>query len=215
VRIWAPVDTEKFSGGDYTRLRNRYGLHGRKVVTYSGRLDTLEGLELLIKAIKSVSMEFPEIVLVLAGPQRAFDRVVGKNIDYKSLAQNLGIGDKVIFTGHLPEHEVIDLLAASDILVMAKIDHPMNRVASPIKIAEYLAAGRPVISSRICELHLCLQHMENVIFCEPGNVDQLTDSINKLLSDEYLRKKLGRNAVEVARKVFDCRICSKRILDNI
>jgi glycosyltransferase involved in cell wall biosynthesis len=56
------------------------------------------------------------------------------------IACEAGIGKRVVFTGQLSQNEVIDLFAASNVLAMPKIDHPMNRVASPIKIAEYMAA---------------------------------------------------------------------------
>jgi len=215
VRIWAPTDTELFASGDGGRIRQRYRLLGRKIVCYSGALDILEGVHLLIAAIKLVAVKHPEVVLVIAGPESDTDRVVGEKVDFREMASKRGIEDKVIFTGHMPQDEIIDLLAASDVLVMPKINHPMNHFASPIKIAEYLAAGRPVVSSNICEMGMVLEHMENVLFCEPGNIEELAESIERVFNDEALRRKLAGNAKKVAKLVFDYRACTKLILDEI
>ena len=215
IRIWAPTDTQIFNTGDGERIKHRYGLHGRKVVSYAGALDTLEGVHLLIAAIQLVAKKHSEVVLVLAGNESKTDRVVGEKVDFRRIAREAGIGKRVVFTGHLSQNEVIDLLAASDVLVMPKIDHPMNHVASPIKIAEYLAAGRPVVSSNICEMDVILQHMENVLFCKPGNVEELAESIERVLNDAALQRKLAENATKVARLIFDYRACTKRILAEI
>lgn len=215
MRIWAPIDTKLFASGDGDRIRRRYRLFGRKVVSYAGALDTLEGIPLLIAAIKQVALKHPEVALIIAGHEKDIDRVVGKKIDFQEMVRKLGVEDNVIFTGHIPQNEIIDLLAASDVLVMPKIDHLMNHVASPIKIAEYLAAGCPVVSSNICELDIVLQHKENVLFCEPGNVEELDKNIDSLLNDVDLCRKLAENAAKVAELIFDYRICTKNILDKI
>ncbi|MBE3087522.1 MAG: glycosyltransferase family 4 protein [Chloroflexi bacterium] len=135
-------------------------------------------------------------------------------MDFKALAQDINVAGYTIFTGHLPILDVVDLLNASDVLVMPKIDHPLNHVASPIKIAEYLAAGRPIVSSRICELDKHLIHMEHVIFCEPGNIKELADAVNLALGDETLRTKLSSNASAIAKSLFDYRRVAGMIYEH-
>jgi len=106
---------------------------------------------------------------------------------------------------------LIDLLNASDVLVMLKIDHPLNHVASPIKIAEYLAAGRPIVVSRICELDHHLKHMEHVFFCEPGNIKELAVAINFILENETIKK----NASSISKVLFDYRTIAGTIYEQV
>ncbi|WYD80642.1 MAG: glycosyltransferase [Candidatus Electrothrix gigas] len=215
IRIWAPTDIQIFNTGNGERAKKRYNIHDKKVVSYIGAIDMLEGVHVLIAAISLLVTKYPEIILILAGPENNIDRVVGKKINFHEMVDKAGLSDNVIFTGYLSLKEVLDLLAASDVLVMPKIDHPMNNVASPIKIAEYLAAGRAVVSSNICELDKILKHMDNVYFCTPGNPEEFAIGIEMLLNDNKLRDKLSANAHKVAAMNFDCCICTQRILSAI
>ncbi|MBW2660874.1 MAG: glycosyltransferase family 4 protein [Deltaproteobacteria bacterium] len=214
VQILAPVDTDMFASGNGNSFREKYGLKGKEIVTYSGALDKLDGIHILIEAIKSVAQKHPNVVLVIAGSTGDIDRVVGKMLDFKLLAQEHGVADFTIFTGHLQMQNVIDLLNASNVLVMPKIDHPLNHAASPIKIAEYLAAGRPIVTSRICELDRHLTHKEHVYFCESGNTIELTDAINFVLENEALSLKLSKNASSISKVLFDYRTITGTIYER-
>ena len=215
VQILAPVDTDMFAGGNGSRFKAKFELKGKNIVTYSGTLDTLEGIDILLEAIKSVAQKNPNVVQVIAGQALNKDHVLGKKMDFMALAHELGVEAYTVFTGHLPIQDVIDLLNASDVLVMPKIDHPLNHVASPIKIAEYLAAGRPIVASRICELDHHLKHMEHVIFCEPGNTKELANAINMVLDEEKLKTKLSSNTLSITKSLFDYRTVAGRIYDHV
>lgn len=214
IRIWAPTDTHLFSMGDSTRAEQRYEIHNTKNICYAGTVDMLEGVHILIRAITMLSKKCPQVRLIIAGKERSTDRVIGTKVSFTEMVAEEGISEKVIFTGYLHFDNLIDLYAASDILVMPKIDHPMNHVASPIKIAEYLAAGRATIASRICELDSILTHKEDILFCSPGDVKELAESIETILFDKELKTKLARNASVAAKKYFDYTSCAKKILSE-
>lgn len=214
LQILAPVDTVMFGGGNGLRFRKKFKMVGKKIVTYSGTVDTLEGVDILLAGMGIVAQKHPDAVLVIAGQLPDVDHVLGWKMDFKSMAKDFNVIDYTNFTGHLPIEDVVDLLNASDVLVMPKIDHPLNHVASPIKIAEYLAAGRPIVSSRICELDKHLKHMEDVIFCEPGNIKELANSINLVLADETLQKKLSSNSSAIAKSLFDYRKIAEMIYEH-
>ncbi len=215
LQILAPADTGMFVGGNGLRFKEKFNLEGKKIVTYCGTLDTLEGIDILLAGIGIVAQKCPDVVLVIAGKALDIDQVLGKKMDFQAFAQDFNAASYTIFTGHLPMQDVVDLLNASDVLVMPKIDHPLNHVASPIKIAEYLAAGRPIVSSRICELDKHLKHMEHVIFCEPGSAKDLADAINLVLADETLQSKLSSNASAIAKSLFDYRTISRMICEHV
>lgn len=214
LQILAPTDTVMFAGGNGPRFREKFELEGKNIVTYCGIVDTLEGIDILLAGIGIVARKYPDVVLVIAGQVSDLDHVLGKKMDFKALAQDFNVAGYTIFTGHLPLQDVVDLLNASDVLVMPKIDHPLNHVASPIKIAEYLAAGRPIVSSRICELDKHLKHLEHVIFCEPGNIMELADAINLALGDKTLKTILSSNASAIAKSLFDYRTVAGMIYEH-
>lgn len=212
VRVCAPTDTQVFGRGDGEAARARFGVGGRRLILYCGTVDALEGCHVLLEAMVGVHQRVPESVLVLAGVIWPHDRALDDPLDFPAMVRDLGLEDCVMFTGHLPAEDVIDLLAAADVLVMPKIDHLLNRVAMPIKIAEYMAAGRPVVSSRICELDQCLAEGKDIVFCEPGDASGLADSISRVLSDPNLSDKLASSARLAASRIFDCTALARRML---
>ncbi len=215
IRTLAPVDTKLFSKCDGENFRKKHNFINKRLISYSGNIDTLEGVDILIKAMKNVVEKFPNVILVLAGQPTPIDYVIGKPFDFKMLAKQIGIEKYVFFTGHIQLQEVINLLSASDVLVMPKIDHPLNRVASPIKIAEYMAAGRPIISSKICELEKHMEHGVDLLFCEPGDIYSLSENIILLLTNDTLRIKLSNNASVVANNIYDKLVITDKICKTI
>lgn len=114
----------------------------RVVVGYVGRLRTLgmeKGVEMILRAVASDRRFFG---LIVGGP--AADRA-----EYERCAAALGLSTMdVLFTGEVPAADVPCAIAACDIAAMPFPDLPHYRFAmSPLKMFEYMAAGRPIVTS--------------------------------------------------------------------
>ena len=199
VRIPPMIDVKLFAAGDGAGFRKRWGLSGYKLVVYAGSFWVGEGIAKLIEAMAVVVQEHGDAKLVIAGGAGASTDAD----DVEGLIDQHGLADRTVLLGQISLHEVIDLLAAADVLVVSKIDRMENRAAMPIKIAEYLAAGRPVVSSSIGDIPLYLHHRETALLCEPGNVSELAKSICALLSDKDLADKIANQGQKLANEVFD------------
>jgi len=205
-RLWPPTNTAVFSSGNAKDAIQRWGLDGQRVIVYGGAVSTLEGIHLLVEAYARVVDALPDTRLCIAGPIMRTDFIDEHVVDPCKLAEQYNVSDGVILTGHLPIEELTDLMAAADVLVMPKVDHIVNHVAWPIKVGEYLATGRAVVSSRICELDSFLEDRKDILFCEPSNVDDLARALLEVLQDGELRKKLGDNGKRAALRWFDYRV---------
>lgn len=211
VKVWPPTDTTYFASSGGGRVRNRWGLNDCKLVAYAGSISRLEGIDVLLEAMSVIRSQYPGLKLVLAGPVEHFDPVGGRPLNFELTAKKIGVEDSVLFVGMLPRDQVVDLLAAADCLVMPKVDHPVNAVASPIKVGEYLASGRPVVASRVCELDMWLRHGEDIWLCRPGDPADLAAAIVRVLTDEALAQRLGANGQIAARRVCDYRVWAQRV----
>jgi glycosyltransferase involved in cell wall biosynthesis len=127
------------------------------------------------------------------------------------LVEELELKDKVTMTGHLPHEELIIAMSAADILVEPKIDHAENQAAFPQKIVEYLAMGKPIVASAVGDLCLYLHDQENALLCGAGDLESLAKTLERLMADADLRKKLAINARKTAVQYFDCRKIAARI----
>lgn len=150
-----------------------------------GRLSSEKGYNYLLQACSVVVKKMPtlKIIIVGDGPERTF---------LKKLAQNMGLGKAVFFTGFLERIE--DWLSIMDIFVISS-----KTEGSPLVLLEAMAAGLPVIATKVGEIPNILTHHQNGILIDYGNVKDLSDSILYLLNNLIKAKEMavaGRKLVE-------------------
>jgi glycosyltransferase involved in cell wall biosynthesis len=114
----------------------RYGIEGKRLITYIGRLNARKGLMPMLRAFKEISMETEDTVLVLVGPDE------GYRAHLEKASRNLGISERVVFTGFLTGQDRLAAFADSDVVV-----YPAEHEAFGLVPFEALACGRPVVVS--------------------------------------------------------------------
>jgi len=108
-------------------------------------------------------------------------------------ARDLGIGDRVWFTGH--EADVASAMAACQVVVHASTSpEPFGRV-----ILEAMALGRPVIATRAGGPEEIIASGSDGLLVPPGDVRGLAEALDSLLADAGLRERLGRAGLEKVR----------------
>ncbi len=212
---YPPIDTDLFSKGDATKIRKYYGLLDKKIIVYCGSVGSLEGIEVLLNAMYIVSKSNTKTHLVIAGKLGVIDHALVQQIDYPKLAEDLGIFNRVSFTGFIDQNEVRGLLCAADLLIMPKLNHRRNAVAAPIKISEYLASGRPVIASMVGDIATRFQDGVELRFCVPGDSDDLAEKILQMLDEHEATKKIAANGQAYARQQFDYLTWGSQVLKLI
>ncbi|MBC8508571.1 MAG: glycosyltransferase family 4 protein [Anaerolineales bacterium] len=169
--------------------RNQLSLQERFTVGYTGHLYPGRGVELILM----LATRLPEINFLLVG---------GNPDDVASLrteAENANLKN-VHLTGFVPNAELARYQAASDILLMpyqrkvaASSGGDISRYLSPMKLFEYMASERPIISSDLPVLQETL-NQENAILLSPDEIAAWVSAIQELQSDACRRDKLARQA---------------------
>jgi len=155
--------------------RKQFGLQtNRLVVGYVGRLKTLfmdKGVADLLKALKLLQVEQLAFGLIVGGPTEDKE-------EYEAIAQKLGLTDnEVLFTGPINAALVPTAMAACDILAMPWPDKPHYRYEmSPLKMFEYMAAGRPIITGDLPTVRDVLTE-ETAIFSRPDDPQSIANAI--------------------------------------
>jgi glycosyltransferase involved in cell wall biosynthesis len=170
--------------------RARLAAPGQRVVLYAGSLYAGKGGEQILLAAERMR----EAKFVLLGGR---DFEVAR---LKERAESLGLSN-VELTGHVPHASVPAYLFAADVLIApftedgrdiaGKVIAPF---ASPLKLFEYMAAGKPIITSDLGAIPEVLRHGENGLLTKPGSVDELVRNLSRLLSDPALSARLGAAA---------------------
>jgi len=199
LRSWGVDETRMIVAGDAVTLerfnilpskeeaRSHLKIHtDRPVIGYIGRLKTLgqnKGVEELLLATSRLKTIQPIHLLIVGGPET-------DQHEYEKMAAALALTpDDVRFTGALPADQVPTALIACDILAMPFPDYPHYRTnMSPLKMFEYMAASRPIITSDLPTIRDVLSE-ETAFFCQPGDTASLTQSIQEVLADSTIAEK--------------------------
>lgn len=169
-------------------INKKYGLKNKKVVLFTGRLTKNKGVEYLIKAAKDIK----GTVLILGGGQ---DKKGLEELIKKEKLTN------VIMIGYIKPDELGFFHAfyeRADVYVSPSIwEEPLG-----LTILEAMAAGTPVVATRRGGIVSVIKHGENGFFINARNSKQIAGTVNMLLLDDNLRKKISEKAAKTIRDNF-------------
>lgn len=180
------VDPDQFSPDGETY---RKGLEEKLVVGFAGSLKPWHGLGTLAETFRGLSND-PRLHLLVVG-----DGPEAPVID--SLAAQLP--GRVTHVGSVPHAEVPRYVRAMDVAVAPY--PPLERFYfSPLKVLEYMAAGRAVVASRVGQLAELIRTGVNGVLVRPGSTEPLADAIAELAADASRRRELGVAAAAEVRE---------------
>lgn len=191
------VDVEKFcvGGTPDEALKTQLGFHGVRVLGFIGSFYAYEGLDLLLSALPRLLTCAPDvrILLVGGGPQDAA---------LKRQAQQLGIADKVVFSGRVPHEEVNRYYNLIDVLVYPRHSMRLTELVTPLKPLEAMAQGRLFVASDVGGHQELIRDGETGVLFKAGDAQALADKVLDLLHAPErwpLLKQAGRHFVEMER----------------
>lgn len=181
------VDLDRFQPRepDFSTQRTLGLDESQFVLGWVGSFRTFHGLERLFDAMEDLQGRGRQVTLLLvgAGPglQRAEEEVKRRNLR------------NVSFAGSFPYNQMPSVLSVMQAaVVMGSADKPFHY--SPVKVREYMAAGLPVIATRLGELERILTDGKDALLVDPASTAELTRAIERLMDDPELRTRLGGRA---------------------
>jgi glycosyltransferase involved in cell wall biosynthesis len=181
------VDTDLFRADvDGRAVRDRFQLANRFVAGFVGSFKAWHGIDLLLEAFQYLHRSDPltHLLLVGEGPLReALEAQVRK----------MGLEDSVTFAGGVQHQQIPQYLATMDAAI-APYPALEDFYYSPLKLFEYMAAGRAVVSSRIGQVAEVINDGVTGLLFEPGDRAGLVECLQRLRSNPELQAQLGRNA---------------------
>ena len=176
-------------------LQQKWGLAGHTVIGFIGSFYAYEGLDLLIDAMPALIQQQPDVRLLLVGggPQES---------NLKAQATQLGIADKVIFTGRVPHHEVSRYYDLIDVLAYPRHSMRLTELVTPLKPLEAMAQGQLFVASDVGGHKELIQHKQTGVLFKADDVSALVNALLDLLRNREqwpLLRANGRQFVERVR----------------
>ncbi|MEW4430057.1 MULTISPECIES: glycosyltransferase family 4 protein [Paenibacillus] len=172
-------------------VRNKYDLHGKKVLITVSRLVERKGHDITLRAIRHVTQHIPNLKYVICGegPYRSeLERLVGL----------YALEDVVIFTGGIPDHELHQLYQCSDLFIMPSRDIKEKGDVEGFGIV-FLEANYyrlPVIGGNSGGIPDAVKDHVTGYLVDPLDESEIADRIEQLVVDEELAQKLGENGYD-------------------
>lgn len=192
------TNLEPFLNADGKSLRAEKGWQEETVLISVGRLAPEKNWDTLLRAFAKAHEKHPKIRLVLIGDGNARQSL-------EALSSELGIADRVTFTGALPFEEIPRYLKAADVFAFASVTETQGLVT-----IEAMAAGLPVVAVDGPGTRDIVEHSKQGFLVE-NDADALAKGINKLLSDSQRVKRFSNNALKKA-KTFDVNELGKQMI---
>ena len=154
-------------------------------ITYVGSLIKNRGVDLLLEAAK----QLPDYCIKIIGG------VGDELINAQNYLKENNINN-VNLLGHKSQQQIYNFYGHSDILIlpMSGKENHTQKYASPNKLFEYMATGKPIIAANLPSVREILVDGENSLLFEPDNVIDLIHKIKILADNEILKIKLGKNS---------------------
>ena len=171
-------------------FRQKYGIDEDSIVLVTiARLFMLKGHEYIIESAKQLSKRFEKCVWLFVGDGNLAEH-------FKQQVCQLGLVEKVKFTGLLPPSQIPLAIQSSDILVHCSLREGLART-----LPQAMLCGRPAVSFDVDGAREVVNENTGRLI-EPKNIEQLTKACTELIEDQDLRKKLGENGRESVKRKF-------------
>jgi glycosyltransferase involved in cell wall biosynthesis len=196
------VDTAEFKpliGDEKIAVRGRFGISPDSILAvYVGVLADYQGIDLLLDSLGPVLADCPKLQVLLAGyPEE----------EYRSRAWDLGLADRVLFTGKVPFEDTRTLTASADIGLTPKLSASEGN----LKVYNYLACGLPVVAFENPVNREILGDLG--VYAPLGDGAGFAEALGRLSDDEARRIDLGRKGRQRAETDLSWDRAAERLIE--
>jgi glycosyltransferase involved in cell wall biosynthesis len=187
---------EIFKQRDMTDFLVENSLEGSFIVSFAGGLNPERELDVVIKAIKYIKNKIPNIAFIFCGAgEKEYIASLEKLIEYLNLKK------KVLFLGYVPQDDVMNYVAISNVTLSPYKLHPNLDPVSSTKVFEYLMIPKPVI---VADFPANRKELEDlVLFYRSSDYENLGQKIMEVHENEVECNKMAQRAQEVLFKRYD------------
>jgi glycosyltransferase involved in cell wall biosynthesis len=195
------VQTRGFQGRVY-RIENPvddifFAMNGQgeeATILYAGRVLPRKGLLYLLRALAKVRQAMPRVCLRVAGETESAAAYFEA---CRQFIKQQVLDSAVIFLGSLTMEQMVEEYARCAVLAL-----PSKQETAPVVVAEAMAAGRPVVATRVCGVPYLVEDGVSGLLVHYGDIDGLASALLRVLRDSQLRMQMGQRGRKMAETRF-------------
>lgn len=195
VKVWVGAFPHRSDFKKQAHIRHQFGLLNTISFVYAGQLHGGQYVEKLIhifKNLKDRGLEFKCLIIGEGHQQNVLEK----------LSESLGLSQNVHFTGSIQKPVLFDFIQSCDLALAAFSKNDITESKSPLKIAEYLTLGMPVISDNVGEVEAMLDG--NGLLIDPDKPEDLEQAIATVLQNpdsiKHIRDSMKQRSVPLTWK---------------
>jgi colanic acid/amylovoran biosynthesis glycosyltransferase len=174
-------------------------------ILHSGRIVGKKGVPDLIRVFSELVTKYPNVELHLVGDGEELS-------ECKELVSKIGIEKHVTFYGSVPQEKVKNMINNADIFVLnSRIGEDGDMEGTPVTILEAMCMGKAVVSTRHAGIPYVIENAENGLLANEYANSELKDSIELLINNPELRKKLGEKAKSTVHNSYTTQIMETKL----
>jgi len=174
-----------------------------KVILFVGTIYEFSGLENIIQNFEIIKSKIKDIKFLIVGGGESFGKI-------KSLVNKKNLKSDVILTNFKPQHEIPKFISLADVCINSFEINKTTDSIIPIKILEYLACGKPVLSTPLKGTIALLPKEDFGIIYSP--YDSFVENLSDLLANTEKLEELGNKGLDYVIKNHDWNILTDSLL---
>ena len=185
-------------------LVNRYGLQNKRVVLFVGALDSahyFKGINYLIKAFEILKRDDVKLIIIGEGNLRHV---------YEDMVHSYGLNNQVVFTGYVPDEELVKYYNLCDIFILPSID---KSEAFGMVLLEAMSCNKPVIATDLPGVREVVSNKVDGCLAKPKNADKLAQQLNILLDNPKLCNEYGNSGRKKVVELYSWEKITKELLE--
>jgi len=177
----------------------------KKILLYLGAMNPQDGVDHLLVALSHLlrDLKRTDFYCVLIGSGDSVNAL-------RAQATSLGIDEHVLFTGFIPDEDLLRYLSTADICLDPNPSSPLNDVSTWIKVMEYMALGKPIVSFDLKETRVSAR--DAAVYVTPNDEAQFAAAISRLMDDPVLCAEMGRYGQSRVKTELGWHITSENLI---
>lgn len=178
---------------------------GKKILVYIGSLNPQDGVDYLLRSLKHLRYDLKreDFYCVIMGSGDSLE-------DLRKMAEELKLSDLVELPGFVSDKDLQENLAAADICMDPDPSSPLNDVSTWIKIMEYMACGKAIVSFDLKETRYSAR--DAALFVPPNDEMAFARATAELMDDAARRETMGKYGRDRVEKELQWSVVSKNLV---